>query len=127
MHRNATPETEEPVNTDTTIGSMQQADLAKLIADQIAAAIPTIAAHSGFTSGSGVGCTYKSFLSCQTHTFKGTDGATSVIQWMESIESVIRMSGCAPTQAVTYTTWMFQGPALTWWTRSICPWYGCRG
>jgi hypothetical protein len=38
-------EDDEPVNAGTTIGSMNQADLAKLIADQIAAAVPTIAAQ----------------------------------------------------------------------------------
>jgi hypothetical protein len=60
---------------------MNQADLAKLIADRVAASIPTIAAQlkadaadqgnnggsgadSGFTGGSGARCTYKSFLAC---------------------------------------------------------------
>jgi hypothetical protein len=38
---------------------------------------------------------------------------------MESIKSVIRISGCAPNQAVTYTTRMFQGPALTWWNSIV--------
>jgi hypothetical protein len=58
---------------------MNQADLAKLIANQIAAAIPTIAAqqnadsHNGggggddsaFTGGTGAGCSYMSFIPCQ--------------------------------------------------------------
>jgi hypothetical protein len=137
--RARTNETEnEPV--DTTIGSMNQADLAKLIADQIAAAVPTIAAQlkadaadngnnggsnggsgmdSGFTGGSGAGCTYKSFLACRPPVFKGTEGATNVIQWVESVEAVIRRSGCAPNQIVTYVTGMFQGPALTWWNSVV--------
>jgi hypothetical protein len=92
---------------------MNQADLAKLIADQIFTSIHTIAAQlradavdqgsgggsgidSVFTGGSGAGCTYKSFLACRPPAFKGTNGATSVIQWIESVEDVIRRSGCAP-------------------------------
>jgi hypothetical protein len=43
--RTRNPEDDEPVNTETTIGSMNQADLAKLIADQIAVAVPSIAAQ----------------------------------------------------------------------------------
>jgi hypothetical protein len=133
-------ETDEPANTETTIGSINQADLAKLIADQIVAAVPTIAAqlkadvvdkrnnsgsnggsgiNSGFVGGSGAGCTYKSSLAHRPHAFKGTDGATNVIQWIESVEVVIRRSGCAPNQAVTYVTGMFQGPALTWWNSVV--------
>jgi uncharacterized membrane protein YgcG len=102
--RNATPETDEPINTDTTVGSMNQAylakNLAKLIDDQIVAAVPTIVAQlkedtedqgnnggssggigagSGFTGGSGAGCAYKSFLACRPPTFKGTDGSTNGI------------------------------------------------
>jgi hypothetical protein len=115
---------------------MNQAELAKLIVDHIAAAVPTIAAQlkadavdqgsgggsgidSGFTGGSGAGCTYKSFLDCRPPTFKGTDGATSVIQWIESVEAVIRRSGCAPNQVVTYVIGMFQGPDLTWWNTIV--------
>jgi hypothetical protein len=90
--RARTPDTEEPVNT--TIRSMNQADLAKLITDQVAAAIPTIAAHlnvdsnnnrngggdaSEFTGGTGTGSSYKSFISCQPPKFKGTEVATKVI------------------------------------------------
>jgi hypothetical protein len=139
-HRYRNHEEDEPVNTATTIGSMSQADLAKLIADQIAATIPTIAAmlkadaldqgnnggsnggsgmDSGFTGGSGAGCTYNSYLACRPPAFKGIDGATNVIQWIKSVEVVIRRSGCALNQAVTYVTGMFQCPAFTWWNSII--------
>jgi hypothetical protein len=109
--KRATNETREPVNTYTTIVSMQHADLAKLIVDQIADSLPIIAsqlkadtldqgnndgsggasgADSGFIGESGAWCTYMSFLSCRPPSFKATIGATSVIQLMESIEPVTR-------------------------------------
>jgi hypothetical protein len=136
IHRARNNEDDEPVNTEATIGSMNQAHLAKMIADHIAASIPVITAQlkadfmdqgsgvgsgfdSGFTGRSGAGCTHKSFLACRPPTFKGTDGATSVIQWIESVEAVIRRSGCAPNQVVTFTTRMFQGPALTCWNTIV--------
>jgi hypothetical protein len=74
--RTRTPETGEPM--DTTIRSMNQANLAKLISDQITVVIPIIAAQlnvdsnngngggdgSEFTGVTGARCSYKSFISC---------------------------------------------------------------
>jgi hypothetical protein len=85
---------DEGSNNNNT-GGINQADLAKMIADQIAATNPAIATQlkadslnngdngsggSSFTGGNGTGCSYKSFISCNPPRFGGIEGATSVIQ-----------------------------------------------
>ncbi|GKG22536.1 hypothetical protein Tco_0387839, partial [Tanacetum coccineum] len=49
------------------------------------------------------GCTYMTFMKCNPHTFKGTEGAVGLCQWFGEKESV----NC--TSATS------QGRALTWW------------
>ncbi|GKF91531.1 hypothetical protein Tco_0275232 [Tanacetum coccineum] len=34
------------------------------------------------------GCTYMTFMKCNPHTFKGTEGAVGLCQWFEKLESV---------------------------------------
>ncbi|GKG04452.1 hypothetical protein Tco_0314839, partial [Tanacetum coccineum] len=38
------------------------------------------------------GCTYMTFMKCNPHTFKGTEGAVGLCQWFEKLESVFRIS-----------------------------------
>ncbi|GJY45984.1 reverse transcriptase domain-containing protein [Tanacetum coccineum] len=41
------------------------------------------------------GCTYKEFMNCQPHNFKGTEGAVGLARWFEKMESVFHISNCA--------------------------------
>ncbi|GKD20108.1 putative reverse transcriptase domain-containing protein [Tanacetum coccineum] len=40
-------------------------------------------------------CSYPDFLKCQPLNFKGTEGIISLSQWIEKMESVFHISGCA--------------------------------
>ncbi|GKC22434.1 hypothetical protein Tco_1024584, partial [Tanacetum coccineum] len=40
------------------------------------------------------GCTYMTFIKCNPHTFKGTEGVVGLCQWFEKLESVFRISDC---------------------------------
>ena len=40
------------------------------------------------------GCTFKHFLDCKPLVFKGTEGSTGLIKWLEKVEAVIRISAC---------------------------------
>nr|GEU66275.1 reverse transcriptase domain-containing protein [Tanacetum cinerariifolium] len=39
-------------------------------------------------------CTYITFMKCQPHPFKGTEGAVGLCQWFEKLEYVFRISDC---------------------------------
>nr|GEY93284.1 hypothetical protein [Tanacetum cinerariifolium]GEZ99848.1 hypothetical protein [Tanacetum cinerariifolium] len=40
-------------------------------------------------------CSYTDFMKCQPLNFKGTEGVTGLSQWVEKMESVFHISGCA--------------------------------
>nr|GEY36236.1 hypothetical protein [Tanacetum cinerariifolium] len=40
-------------------------------------------------------CFYADFMKCQPFNFKGTEGVVSLTRWIEKMESVFQMSGCA--------------------------------
>nr|GEZ85761.1 hypothetical protein [Tanacetum cinerariifolium] len=40
-------------------------------------------------------CSYTDFMKCQPLNFKGTEGVVGLSQWVEKIESVFHISGCA--------------------------------
>nr|GEY76482.1 putative reverse transcriptase domain-containing protein [Tanacetum cinerariifolium] len=40
-------------------------------------------------------CSYTDFMKCQPLNFKGTEGVVGLSQWLEKIESVFHISGCA--------------------------------
>ncbi|GJZ53152.1 putative reverse transcriptase domain-containing protein [Tanacetum coccineum] len=40
-------------------------------------------------------CTYPDFMKCQPLNFKGTEGVVGLNQWLEKMESVFHISGCA--------------------------------
>ncbi|GKA03667.1 putative reverse transcriptase domain-containing protein, partial [Tanacetum coccineum] len=61
------------------------------------------------------GCTYMTFMKCNPHTFKGTEGAVGLCQWFEKLESVFRISDCREKDKVKFATATLQGRALTWW------------
>ncbi|GJS92838.1 putative reverse transcriptase domain-containing protein [Tanacetum coccineum] len=47
-------------------------------------------------------CTYKDFLNCKPHTFKGTEGVVVLSQWFEKMESVFHISNCAVENQVKF-------------------------
>ncbi|GJW34277.1 putative reverse transcriptase domain-containing protein [Tanacetum coccineum] len=61
------------------------------------------------------GCTYMTFMKCNPHPFKGTEGAVGLCQWFEKLESVFQISDCREKDKVKFATATLQGRALTWW------------
>ncbi|GJS35786.1 hypothetical protein Tco_0534168 [Tanacetum coccineum] len=70
------------------------------------------------------GCTYMTFMKCNPHTFKGTEGAVGLCQWFEKLESVFRISDCREKDKVKFATATLQGRScMTWWNRKkLRPW-----
>ncbi|GKF04959.1 putative reverse transcriptase domain-containing protein, partial [Tanacetum coccineum] len=60
-------------------------------------------------------CSYTDFMKCQPFNFKGTEGAVGLSQWLEKMESVFHISGCAIDNQAKFATCTFLGAALTWW------------
>ncbi|KAI3825163.1 hypothetical protein L1987_06639 [Smallanthus sonchifolius] len=70
------------------------------------------------TQGNGANppyCTFKHFNSCNPTKFFGTEGATGLLQWFESMESTFLNSDCPDNLKVRYAASVFQKRALTWW------------
>lgn len=65
------------------------------------------------------GCTYKTFLGCKPIEFRGTEDAITALHWLEKTESVFEVSGCADADRVKFSTYLFQGRALTWWNTIV--------
>nr|GEY53304.1 reverse transcriptase domain-containing protein [Tanacetum cinerariifolium] len=64
-------------------------------------------------------CSYFDFIKCQPLNFKGTEGVVGLSQWLEKIESVFHVSGCAIDNQVKFATCTLQGAALTWWNGHV--------
>ncbi|KAI3808107.1 hypothetical protein L1987_24050 [Smallanthus sonchifolius] len=60
-------------------------------------------------------CTFKHFNSCNPLKFYGTEGATRLLQWFESIENTFLNSDCPDNLRVRHATSVLQKRALTWW------------
>ncbi|GJR72668.1 reverse transcriptase domain-containing protein [Tanacetum coccineum] len=60
-------------------------------------------------------CSYPDFMKCQPLNFKGTEGIVGLSQWIEKMESVFHISGCAVENQVKFATCTLLGTALTWW------------
>ncbi|GKC83437.1 putative reverse transcriptase domain-containing protein, partial [Tanacetum coccineum] len=60
-------------------------------------------------------CSYTDFMKCQPLNFKGTEGVVGLSQWLEKMESVFHISGCAIDNQVKFATCTLLGVALTWW------------
>ncbi|KAI3819779.1 hypothetical protein L1987_13629 [Smallanthus sonchifolius] len=77
--------------------------------------------NSGNASNGGNGgnnpsqCTFKHFNSCNPLKFYGTEGATGLLQWFESIENIFLNSDCPDNLRVRHATSVLQKQALTWW------------
>nr|GEW45946.1 putative reverse transcriptase domain-containing protein [Tanacetum cinerariifolium] len=62
---------------------------------------------------------YADFMKCQPLNFKGTEGAVGLTRWIENMESVFQISGCAIENQVKFATCTLLGAALTWWNGQI--------
>ncbi|GKE00230.1 reverse transcriptase domain-containing protein, partial [Tanacetum coccineum] len=56
---------------------------------------------------------------CQPLNFKGTEGVVGLTRWIENMESVLNISGCAIENQVKFATCTLLGAALTWWNGQI--------
>ncbi|KAJ0876256.1 putative nucleotidyltransferase, Ribonuclease H [Helianthus annuus] len=61
------------------------------------------------------GCTYKYFVSCKPREFTGEKGAVDCMTWLDEIETVVDISGCAKRDMVKFASQSFKGEALAWW------------
>nr|GEW88061.1 putative reverse transcriptase domain-containing protein [Tanacetum cinerariifolium] len=64
-------------------------------------------------------CFYADFMKCQPLNFKGTKGLVGLTRWIEKIESVFQISGCAIENQVKIATCTLLDAALTWWNSQI--------
>ena len=101
--------------------------MASLIAEQMAAVMPTLVNLINQNNNSNSvnsppppptptpRCTFKHFNSCNPVKFTGNEGATGLLQWIESMENTFTHSECPENLKVQYGTSVFQNSALTWW------------
>nr|GEV51534.1 putative reverse transcriptase domain-containing protein [Tanacetum cinerariifolium] len=64
-------------------------------------------------------CFYADFMKCQPLNFKGTEGMVGLTRWIEKMESVFQISGCAVENQVKFSTCTLLDAALTWWNSQI--------
>ncbi|GJT12988.1 putative reverse transcriptase domain-containing protein [Tanacetum coccineum] len=64
-------------------------------------------------------CSYTDFMKCQHLNFKGTEGVVGLSQWLEKMELVFHISGCAIDNQVKFATCTLLGAALTWWNGHV--------
>ncbi|GJU27354.1 putative reverse transcriptase domain-containing protein [Tanacetum coccineum] len=64
-------------------------------------------------------CYYANFMKYQPLNFKGTKGIVGLTWWIEKMESVFNISGCATENQVKFATCTLLGAALTWWNGQI--------
>ncbi|GJY83637.1 reverse transcriptase domain-containing protein, partial [Tanacetum coccineum] len=62
---------------------------------------------------------YADFMKCQPLNFKGTEGIVGLTRWIEKMESVFNISGCAIENQVKFATCTLLGASLTWWNGQI--------
>ncbi|GJR44439.1 putative reverse transcriptase domain-containing protein [Tanacetum coccineum] len=74
------------------------------------------------------GCTYMTFMKCNPHPFKGTEGAVGLCQWFEKLESVFRISDCREKDKVKFATTLSQSRAFDLGgMEEMLPWNGQCG
>ena len=61
------------------------------------------------------GCTYKYFVSCKPREFTGEKGAVDCITWLDEMDTIVDISGCAEKDVVKFVSQSFKGEALAWW------------
>ncbi|GJR05792.1 hypothetical protein Tco_0528776 [Tanacetum coccineum] len=64
-------------------------------------------------------CFYADFMKCQPLDFKGTEDIVGLTRWIEKMESVFNIRGCAIENQVEVATCTLLRAALTWWNGQI--------
>nr|GEW42089.1 putative reverse transcriptase domain, ribonuclease H-like domain, aspartic peptidase domain protein [Tanacetum cinerariifolium] len=64
-------------------------------------------------------CFYVDFMKCQPLNFKGTEGMVCLTRWIEKMESVFQISGCAIENQVKFATCTLLDATLTGWNSQI--------
>nr|GFA64898.1 reverse transcriptase domain-containing protein [Tanacetum cinerariifolium] len=64
-------------------------------------------------------CFYADFMKWQPLNFKGTKGMVGLTRWIEKMELVFQISGCAVENQVKFSTYTLLDAALTWWNSQI--------
>nr|GEV35398.1 hypothetical protein [Tanacetum cinerariifolium] len=64
-------------------------------------------------------CFYVDFMKCHPLNFKGNEGVVGLTRWIEKMESVFNISGCAIENRVKFATCTLLDAALTWWNSQI--------
>nr|GEV60249.1 reverse transcriptase domain-containing protein [Tanacetum cinerariifolium] len=76
-------------------------------------------ANANGGNGGNNGCSYKTFLACNSRDYDGKGDAVALTRWIEKMESVIENSGCVKNQKVKYAASSFINKALTWWNTQV--------
>nr|GEY32214.1 putative reverse transcriptase domain-containing protein [Tanacetum cinerariifolium] len=66
-------------------------------------------------------CSYTDFMKCQPLNFKGIEGVVGLSQWLEKMESVFYISGCAIDNQVKFATCTLLGPLKKKLMDKYCP------
>ncbi|KAM0011412.1 putative nucleotidyltransferase, Ribonuclease H [Helianthus debilis subsp. tardiflorus] len=61
------------------------------------------------------GCTYKYFVSCKPRDFTGKKGVVDCMTWLDEMDTVVDISGCAEKDVVKFVSQSFKGEALARW------------
>nr|GFA53033.1 reverse transcriptase domain-containing protein [Tanacetum cinerariifolium] len=64
-------------------------------------------------------CYYADFMKCHPLNFKGIEGAVGLTRWIEKMESVFNISGCAVENQIKFATCILLDANLTWWNSQI--------
>nr|GEX41212.1 hypothetical protein [Tanacetum cinerariifolium] len=64
-------------------------------------------------------CFYADFMKCHPLNFKGNEDVVGFTRWIEKMESIFNISGCAIENQVKFATCTLLDAALTWWNDQI--------
>ena len=107
-------------NTQTDARTYTAEELAALVSQQMAAVLPGIVTqihelYNNNNNNNNAPCNFKNFNSAKPLKFSGSQGATALLQWFESIESTFRHVQCPNARKVEFASSVFQKRALKWW------------
>ncbi|KAD5802577.1 hypothetical protein E3N88_13937 [Mikania micrantha] len=73
-------------------------------------------ANNSHTNATGAATfTFKQFNDAKPPKYAGTEGATGLLQWLESIEDILSFTRCLENLKVKMASSVFHKGALTWW------------
>ncbi|GJW68700.1 putative reverse transcriptase domain-containing protein [Tanacetum coccineum] len=112
---------------------LKKRDVNRLVKNQVAEAITEYERSGANPKNAGgakapetLGCSYKTFLNCKPHSFKGTEGVVGLSRWFEKMEQVFEISKCVEEDKVRFAACTFEGRALTWWNGDYIEGYNNR-